>query len=173
MAILDSSLILSSNQALTVTAPSTGLLDFGGTGVGNAPANYFGVSNAIFGIDYGIGDGVSPPNLTCVVGTAFTAAGAGTLQVQLQESIDSGAPGYTPANWLTIVETPPLALAQLTAGMQIAEFTLPPRAPGQALARFFRLNYVVATGPMTAGTIAFAGLATGRDDVPTYPKAYA
>lgn len=171
MAILDSNLILSSNQAITVTAPSTGTLDWAGVGVGNAPPNTFGTAT-VFGQDIGIGDGVSPPNLTCIVGTAFTAAGAGTLQVLLQESVDSGAPGYTPSSWLTIVETPALTLAQLAAGRQIAEFTIPPRAPGQAFPRFFRLNYVVATGPMTAGTIAFAGIATGRDDTPSYPAAY-
>lgn len=171
MAILDTGLILSSNQAITVTAPSTGIIDMAGVGVGNAPPNTFGTAT-VFGQDIGIGDGMSPPNLTCIVGTAFTAAGAGTLQVQIQASVDAGAPGYTPSSWLTLVETPALSLAQLIAGAQIAEYTIPPRAPGQAFPRFYRLNYIVATGPMTAGTIAFAGIAIGRDDVPSYPAAY-
>jgi hypothetical protein len=34
------------------------------------------------------------------------------------------------------------------------------------------LNYVVATGPFTAGTIGTAALITGRDDNVVYPAAY-
>lgn len=177
MAILDANLVLSSNQSLIAASPgvaSTGIIDFAGVGVGNAPTNTFGTAT-VFGEDIGIGDGVSPPNLTCIVGTAFTAAGGGTLNVQLQESVDSGAagtPAYSPNAWTTIVETGALAAAVLTAGTKIAEFTIPPRAPGQALPRFFRLNYAIAAGSFTAGTIAFAGIATGRDDTPIYPAAY-
>jgi hypothetical protein len=172
MSILDLQLVLDSNRAITVTAPSTGVIDFAGVGVGNAPPNSFGISNAVFGEDVGIGDGVSPPKICVILGTAFTAGGAGTMQVQVQESVDSGAPGYTPAAWQTIMETDTLSLAQLAAGAQIVDYTIAPRAPGQAFPRFLRLNYVVATGPMTAGTIAFAGVTTGNDNAPSYPAAY-
>ena len=170
--ILDSQLTLSSNQSRAVVAgstPSDGIIDFMGAGVGTAPVNYFGIQNAVAGEDIGIGDGASPPNLVCIVGTPF--AGGTDLNVQLQESVDSGAPGYTPSSWLTIAETGTLADALLTAGQKIAEFTIPPRKPGQAFPRFFRLNYVT-TGTHTAGTIAYAGIATGRDDTPAYPSAY-
>lgn len=173
--LLDSQLVLSNNQSLAIAAPgapSQNVIDFMGVGVGNAPPNYFGVQNAVFGQDIGIGDGESPPNIVCIVGTAF--AGGTSLQVQLQESVDSGAtgsPAYSPNAWKTIAETDALTTAQLTAGQKIAEFTIPPRAPGQAFPRFFQLNYVIV-GTMTAGTIAFAGIATGRDDAPTYPAAY-
>jgi hypothetical protein len=176
MAILDLNLVLSNNQSLVASAasvPSTGTIDFAGVGVGNAPTNTFGTAT-VFGEDIGIGDGVSPPNLTCIVGTTFVTVNAGTLNVQLQESVDSGpngTPPYSPNAWTTIVETGALAVGVLTNGTKIAEFTIPPRAPGQAFPRFFRLNYVVANA-FTAGTIGFAGIATGRDDVPFYPAAY-
>jgi len=183
MAILDSQLTLSSNQSLAIAAPgapSTGIIDFAGVGVGNAPPNWFGVSNAVFGEDIGIGDGVSPPKIMCIIGTAFAGSGA-TLNVQLQESIDSGVSGtppYSPNAWTTIAETGALTVAQLAGALtgnlqtqKIAEFTIPPRAPGQNLPRFFRLNYLVVN-TFTAGTIAYAGIATGLDDTPTYPASY-
>ena len=173
--ILDSQLTLSSGQSLAVVAgdtPSDGIIDFMGGGVGNAPVNYFGIQNAVAGEDIGIGDGASPPNLVCIVGTAF--AGGTDMNVKLQESVDSGAsgtPAYSPNAWLTIAETGLLTDAKLTAGQKIAEFTIPPRQPGQAFPRFFRLLYTT-TGTHTAGTIAYAGIATGRDDTPAYPSAY-
>lgn len=172
---LDSQLILDSNTSLALVAgsyPSANVIDFLGMGVGTAPANYFGVQNTVWGEDIGIGDGASPPNILCVVGTAF--AGGTSVNVQLQESVDSGptgAPPYSPNAWTTIAETGVLLDAVLTAGQKIAEFTIPPRAPGQAFPRFFRLQYVTA-GTHTAGTIAFAGILTGRDDAPIYPSAF-
>ena len=175
---LDAQLVLSESQAITVTAPSTNLYDVAGVGVGVAPPNWFGISDAVFGQDSGIGHGASRPTIVCIVKTAFAAAGAGTLQVQLQASVDSGAPGYTPSAWTTLVETDTLSLAQLAGTLvgnvqssKIAEFDIPPRAPGQNLPRFYRLNYVVATGPMTAGALS-AYINLGRDDTPTYPASY-
>ena len=170
--ILDSNLILSQAQAVTVTAASTSVIDLAGVGVGVPAPNKFGTA-AIFGEDIGIGDGVSPPNILCQVGTAFTAGGAATLQVQLQEAADTGANTGTPGTWNTIAQTDAIAVATLVAGQKLAEFTIPPRYPGQTtFPRFYRLNYVVATGPMLTGTIGFAGIITGRDDAPTYPAAY-
>ena len=168
--ILDINTLLSSSQLITVTAPSANVIDLAGLGVGNPVTNKFGTGTS-FGEDIGIGDGVSPPNLLCIVGTAFAAAGAGTLQVQLQAAVDVNNTGL-PVTWDILAQTDPMALAVLTAGRLIAEFTIPPRYPGQGFPRFYRLNYVVATGPMTAGSIAFAGIITGRDDAPQYPAAY-
>lgn len=171
--LLDLNLVLSNNQLITATAASQGLIDLTGQGVGNAPVNSFGVQNSVFGEDIGIGDGVSPPLLVCIVGTALT--GATSLQVQLQASVDSGStgsPAYSPNAWENLAETDAIAAATLTAGQKIAEFTIPPRYPGQSFPRFYRLNYVVAGGPFTGGTIGFAGFATGRDDYPWYPAAY-
>lgn len=167
--IMDINLLLSNAQAITVTAPSTNVIDMAGVGSGVADPNIFGTTNTIFGQDIGIGDGVSPPNILCVVTTAFTAGGAGTLQVQLQEAADTGANTGTPAAYNTIAQTDAIALANLTKGMKLAEFTIPPKYPGQTTyPRFYRLNYVVATGPMTAGAIT-AAIITGRDDQPAYP----
>lgn len=176
--LLDANLILSNNQDLAVApadVPSSNVIDFLGLGEGQAPVNSFGITNTVFGQDIGIGDGVSPPNILCRVGTAFATAAGGTLQVKLQESVDSGAagvPAYSANAWKTIAETDALEAAVLTAGAQIAEFTVPPRRPGQSFPRFFRLLYTVATGAFTAGTIGFAGILTGRDDAPAYPAAY-
>lgn len=167
--ILDSNLVLSSDQAITVTAPSASIIDLAGVGAGNSMPNAFGTAD-VFGQDIGIGDGASPPQLAVIVGTAFAAAGAATIQVQLEAAIDDGT--GNPGTYQVLAETDAIAKSLLTAGRKIAEFTIPPRYPGQAFPRFYRLNYVVATGPMTAGTIAFAGIVTGRDDAPMYPAAY-
>ena len=172
MAILDSGLVFSNAQAITVTAPSTGVIDTQGVGVGNAPPNVFGTAT-VFGEDVGGGgpSSASPPQIVVYSVAAFTAGGAGTLQIQLQASVDTGAPGYTPSLWETILQTDTYALAQLTANTKIADFTIPRREPGQGFPRFYRLNYVVGTGPMTAGTVS-AFISTGNDDVALYPAAY-
>lgn len=169
--ILDVNTALDVNHALTVTATSQFVLDLAGVGVGQPVTNKFGVSNTSFGEDIGIGDGVSPPNLLCMIGTTFTAAGSATMRVQLQAAVDTNNTG-TPGTWDTIAQTDDIAVALLTAGTKLGEFTVPPRYPGQGFPRFYRLNYVIATGPMTAGAISFAGIITGRDDTPAYPAAY-
>lgn len=166
--ILDINLALSTNQAITATAVSTGVIDLAGVGVGQPAPNRFGTATS-FGEDIGIGDGASPPNLLCQVGTSF--AGGTGLQVQLQAAVDTDNTG-TPGTWETIAETDSIPEAQLTAGTKIGEFTIPPRYPGQGFPRFYRLNYVVSGGPFTAGAIGYAGIITGRDDAPTYPAAY-
>ena len=170
MAILDIQLVLSNAQAVTVTAPSTGTYDLAGVGIGNAPPNLFGTAS-VFGEDIGIGDGVSPPQIAVYAGTAFTAGGAATMQIQLQASVDTGAPGYTPSAWDTIVESDALPVASLTANALLWQVTIPPRYLGQGFPRFYRLNYVIATGPMTAGTLT-ANIQTGVDNAPIYPAAY-
>jgi hypothetical protein len=172
MGLLDVQLVLSNNQSLAIAAPgaaSQGVIDLMGSGVGTPPPNYFGVQDAVFGEDIGIGTSSSgPPLIVCTIGTSFATANAATLTVQLQESVDSGpagAPPFSPNAWQTIAQTGALSAAQLLANTQIAAFVIPPRNPGQAFPRFFQLNYVVSAGTaFTAGTIAFAGVATGRDD---------
>ena len=90
--------------------------------------------------------------------------------------MDSGAPSYTPSAWKTVLQTDDLPASALTAGTKIAEMTIPPRYPNAAMPRFLRLNYLlnVAGSSFTAGTIAFAGINTGRDDDTRaiYPAAY-
>lgn len=170
--ILDLNLVLDSNRALTVTATSNGVYDTAGVGVGVPAPNIFG-TDTIFGNDIGGGGpNASAPQLVVIVGTAFAAGGAGTLQVQLQAAPDTGANTGTPGTYQTIAQTDAFGLATLTAAQVLARFTVPSRYPGSDFPRFYRLNYVIGTGPMTAGTISFAGLATGIDDAPMYSANY-
>lgn len=166
MAILDASSIFDTNRAITVTTTS-GVYDVVGLGVGNPSPNVFGQTfGSATSQAQDLGGGgplVSPPQVDVITGTAFTAGGAGTLTIQLQSAPDTSNTG-TPGTWTTEVQTDALSLAQLAANTHIARLVVPVRAPGAALPRFYRLNYVVATGPMTAGTIAFAGLVTGIDN---------
>lgn len=166
--ILDSNLLLDSNRALTVTAVSAGVYDTAGLGVGVPVTNIFGnVTN--FGNDIGTGGPyTSGPQLLVQVGTAFTAGGAATLQCQLQAAVDTSNSG-TPGTWRTIDQTDTIAVALLVTGAQIANWTVPRRYLGQDFPRFYRVNYVIATGPMLTGTIIFAGFLTGIDDIPITP----
>ena len=168
--ILDINLTLSQNQAVTVTAPSTGVIDLAGVGVGVPVPNRFGTATN-FGEDIGIGDGVSPPQLLVQVGTAFTAGGAATMRFQLEAAVDTNNTG-TPGTWDIIDQTDDVPVALLTAGARPAIFTIPQRYLGQGFPRFYRVNYVISTGPMTAGTIGYAGFLTGVDNAPAYPAAF-
>lgn len=167
---LDIASVLSSAQAITVTAVSTGTYDTAGLGVGQPVTNRFGTATN-FGEDVGGGGPMaSAPQLGVWVSTAFAAGGAGTLQIQLQAAVDVNNTGL-PVTWDTIVESDVLALASLVVSSPqrpLISFTVPDRYPGQNFPRFYRLNYVVATGPMTAGVLN-AALLTGIDDVPFYP----
>ncbi len=168
--ILDAAAVLSSSQAITATAVSTGVYDVAGLGVGNPATNVFG---QVFGTATNegndIGGGgplVSPPMIVALVGTAFTAAGAATMIITLQGAPDTSNSG-TPGTWTDEISTGAMAVANLTAGAAAARFVIPPRVPGQAFQRFYRLNYTIATGPMTAGTMS-AFIATGADNGAIY-----
>ena len=171
--LLDINSSLSASQAITATATSTGVYDTAGLGVGVAVTNITGIVNkttATFGNDLGTGGpNASSPQLVAYVGTAFTAGGAGTLQVVLQAAVDNGSGGA--GTWKNILETDTYALATLTAGAKIADFNVPPGYPGIGYPRFYRLNFVVATGPMTAGTVS-AYLLTGIDNLTITPANY-
>lgn len=130
MTILDNNLRFDpSGTAITSTAASTNVIDL------------------INARDLGVGDGPDGKiNAMVTVGTAFTAAGAATLQVQAQASVDN-------STWFTVSETDAIPKADLYAGavIQLPIGPMPPQAAG--IPRYYRLNYVVATGPMTAGTV--------------------
>ena len=175
--ILDAASILSQNQAITVTATSTGVYDTAGLGVGQPVTNIFGLptenSNVSFGQDIGDagpGAGGSSPQLMALITTAFTASGSATMQTQLQAAVDVANTGL-PTTWDTIIETDTIAVALLTAGRFAARFDVPGRYLGQGFPRFYRLNFVVATGPMLTGKITSA-LLTGIDANPRYPANY-
>ena len=166
---IDASSILSNAQAITVTAVSTGTYDTAGLGVGQAVTNRHGTATN-FGQDLGGGGpGRDSPQLFVAVSTAFTAGGAATLRVQLQCAVDVNNTGF-PVTWDTIDQTDdiPVALLVPQPGQPLVSFNVPDRYQGQNFPRFYRLNYVVSTGPMTAGVLN-AALVTGIDDVPFYP----
>lgn len=154
MAFFDAALQLSNLQAITATAASTVIYDVTGAGSGNAPPMVFGqtaTGGAILaGFDIGMGDGEVRPTLMMTVGTAFTTGNAATLTVQIQAAIDNGS--NAPAAYTTIVETGAFSAAQLVAGATLL-IPVPPTTIGEALPRFYRINYVVGTGVFSAGTV--------------------
>lgn len=99
-----------------------------------------------------------------IVGTAFTAGGSAVLSCDL---IGSAA-----ANLGTPTILQPLAtvvpVASLVAGYTIFKVQL---QIGVMTQRYFGLNWTVATGPMTAGTLK-AYLANNVDAQKIYPKGY-
>lgn len=166
----DSLLQFSNVQAITSTAASTNIFDVTGAGSGNAPPLTWGTST-VFGSDLGLGEGAARPTVTLYVGTAFVSGGGATLTVQIQAAIDNGS--NVPGTYTTLWETGLLSAATLAAGAQI-QLPLPPRLPGEALPRFYRLNYVVATSTFSAGTIsAWLALSpTSNATIGAYPNNY-
>ena len=155
---LDALVQLSTAQAVTATAASTNIYDVTGAGSGNAPNMIGGVTstgNALIGFDIGAGDGFAIPELFWNVNTAFTAGGAATLTIAIQAAPDNGS--NAPGTWSTIVQTAAIPVANLTAGSG-GQFQIPEISPdmgfGEAMPRFYRVNYTVATGPFTAGAIS-------------------
>lgn len=97
----------------------------------------------------------------------FAAAGAATLAIDVQGSVDN-------STWTTYVSELPMAIATLNSrvvgGQPYAlRLAFPPRTPGAAMPRYLRLNYTVATGPFTAGAV-LAFLNLGVDGNQAYPR---
>lgn len=133
--ILDNQTLLSDQQAITVTAASTNIID---------------LSPIAGGLVRDIGPGKPIPVLVQVT-EDFDAAGAATLAVALQ--VDDNSSFSSPKTVATIAAT---ALAGLKAGTQL-NLDYIPRGTNE---RYMRLNYTVATGPMTAGKV-HAGILWG------------
>lgn len=139
---LDALLQFDSANTLTATAVSQNVIDQG--------AN----------IDMGV-TGTDPLKILVLTGAAaFTASGAATLNIQFQSSPDN-------STWTTQVESGVIALASLTASTKLFQTAV----PRTGLSRYLRLNYVVAAGPFTAGSIAYAGIVLDRQDEIYYPSA--
>jgi hypothetical protein len=102
--------------------------------------------------------------LLCEVATAFASGGAATLQVQFQTAPDNGS--GSPGSWSTLAQSDAIPVASLVQGYKF----LPGELPG-GTQRFIRLNYVIGTAAMTAGTLK-AGLVPSLDVQPVYPRAY-
>jgi len=120
--ILDKLLMFSEAQAVTATAASTDVIDL-------SPLK--GTRR-----DIGVGEQLE---FWTNVNTTAAAAGAATLNVQLQTSADN-------STWVTLYDSGSLALAALVAGKRILSTKVP-----QGVLKYLRVNYVVATGPLTAG----------------------
>lgn len=140
MAIIDKFLQVSTAQAVTATGPSTDVIDAGAT------------KSASIGRDLGGGTQLF---MEFTVGATFTAAGAATLNLALQDSADN-------SSFADVLVTPPLALAALTVGQR---FYIPLPAK---MRRYIRANYTVGTGPMTAGNIS-AQIVDGMTVERSYP----
>lgn len=147
----------SSPQSITtVTVDSTTVIDVTGAGSGNSPAMIGGYpsTNTNIGVDIGQGDGMAIPHVVIIVSTAFVSAGAATLQFVLQAAPDNGS--YSPGTWTTLYISRVFTTAQLTAG-QMLMFPCPPRAiggqPGEAIPRFYKLSYTVASATFSAGAV--------------------
>jgi hypothetical protein len=95
-----------------------------------------------------IGTGSPPMYLYVGINAAFTAAGAGTLTIQLQGSADN-----VDANYKTYAESRAFSIADLTPVGRVLVMAWPNTMAADVLPRYLRLNYVVATGPFTAGSL--------------------
>lgn len=148
--ITDRTTTLSKAQAITATAVSDNVIDLLATGIphGDAAA-----------LKYNLGLNAEIDFIVQVVET-FTAGGAATLTVSLQ--CDDNEAFASPK---TVWTSPAYTLAQLKAG---ARLNINPSLVAGWLndgvnERYMRLNYAVATGPMTAGKI-FAGIVAGTQN---------
>jgi hypothetical protein len=138
------------------------IIDLLGSGAGTAPQNIIG-NAALFGMDVGIGD--PRPQIEVLVSTAFTTGNAATLNVMFQAAADLGTPTYQPDTWHTLVETGPIAVANLNAiGDILARFDYPPVFPINLRPRYLSLLFQPLTGThFTAGAV-LAPTTMVRDD---------
>jgi len=134
--------LFSDDQAITVTAASTNVIDLGATGT------VLGGSNALV---RDIGRGAPIPILIQVTVDFATLT---SLQVTLQAAHVVGF-----GESYTIAQTPAVVAAELVAGFQFPIIYVPIRTDK----RFFRLNYTVAGSNATAGAVT-AGIVVARQD---------
>lgn len=144
--ILDKQNLLSSAQAVTASAVSTNTIDLGTAR------------------DIGAGEDVI---IFVTVDVAALAAGAATVDFQV---ISSAAAALTSPTVLST--TGPIGKAELTLGRKAIELkvqraVLAAQPIGQ---RYFGIQYVVATGPLTAGSFTAGVIAsTFQDQAKLYP----
>ena len=133
--ILDRQNLMSFNQAVTASAPSTDVIDLG-------PPMWAGSAGS---------DREIPIEAT--ITEAFLASGAATLTIEVQSSpVENFGSGV-----IKHLITEPIPKAALVIGANLTKaLKLPPDVQ-----RYVRLNYVVATGPFTAGKIT-AGVVGSR-----------
>lgn len=134
---IDKNLQVSNAQAVTATAASTDVIDFG-------------QANPNIGLD-------DRSSMVITVDAAATAAGAATVTFSVQDSADN-------VTFADVAVTTAVAIAALVAGYQHI-IPMPTK-----LRRYCRVNYTVATGPLTAGAFS-AQVVTGVQQNVAYPDA--
>lgn len=132
---IDKLLQVSNEQAVTASAASTDVIDYGQTNPNS-----------------GLNDNVT---LAITVDEAATAAGAATVVFSVQDSADN-------STFADVYATPAIGKATLVAGYQIL-IPMPYKHR-----RYVRVNYTVATGPLTAGKFS-AQVVTGVQQNVAYP----
>lgn len=169
MALMDINLQFSNAQAITSTALSTNAIDLL-AGVKTASASAYTTPAAIignvsvYGAEFGIGSTGGVPRVVGNAVAAFTSGGgSATLTVQFQGAKDSGSGTLSGYSWVTYAQTGTIGQSALTASTRIFSFDWPHRQVAAALPRFVVLNYVVASGPMTGGTVT-TDIQMGGDD---------
>lgn len=139
--LLDKSLELSSAQAVTSTAMSTNVIDLGSArNIGNTELYLF-----------------------IKVGAAVTAAGAATVNFQLQTDDNSAM-----SSAATLFDSGAIGKASLTANT-VLRYRLPVSANYE---RYLGLNYTVSTGPLTAGDFS-AWISDSVQENTTYASGFA
>lgn len=139
MSYIDQNLVLSDAQAVTATAVSTKSIDT------TTALRNIGSGNQI--------------EVLVAVGTAFTAAGAATMTIALQDSADN-------TTFADVLVSPAIAVASLAAGFEALRVRVP-----ATTRRYIALNYTIATGPMTAGALT-AVLELDRQDNVARPSGF-
>lgn len=123
--IIDRQARVSNAQAITSTAVSTDTYDL-------TTARDIGAGNDI--------------EIFCRVVTTFTTGTSATLSVEYITSANADLSSQT-----TVVATPALAVASLTAGTELLRIRVPVTPLGGA--RYIGLRYVVGVGTFTAGAV--------------------
>lgn len=127
MTIMDSQLLFSDAQAITATAASTNIIDLGAV-------RNIGVGENLF--------------LVILVTVAFTDAGSDSTVTAALQTDDNAA--FSSAATVRTYDT----LAALTAAGTRQMYRLDPLTSSGIYERYIRLNYTVANGNLTTGSIS-------------------
>lgn len=151
--------------AAGIAIPSTLIIDLIGPGVGMPVLNIFG-DVALPGSADAMGVGGLRPELAVSMGTQVVTANAATLNCALEAAADTGPAGnFQPDTWHTVVESGPMAPADLIPGTMILRAPWIPPFPFNLRPRYLRLNFKVpAATNFTAGAIASALVTLVRPD---------
>ena len=130
---IDKNLQVSNEQAVTATAASTDVIDFGQANPNTGLSDH--------------------SNMVITVDEAATAAGAATVTFAVQDSADN-------STFADVAVTAAIGKATLVAGFQHV-IAMPTKHR-----RYVRVNYTVATGPLTAGKFSAQVVAGFQQNVP-------